>query len=68
LLRTWVFIEVDPSQAAVKASKDGAPEVTLKHFEWAKVGFSTGFISKQLISMGEGSYCHGCGAQKSIHR
>ena len=25
------------SQAAVQASKEGAKEVTLKHFEWAKV-------------------------------
>jgi hypothetical protein len=25
-----------PSQAAIQASKEGAHEVTLKHFEWAK--------------------------------
>jgi hypothetical protein len=28
---------IEHSQAAIQASKEGAKEVTLKHFEWAKV-------------------------------
>lgn len=46
------------SLAAIQASKEGFKEVTLKHFEWAKVSLIL-LRSSVDLNASPGSHCHG---------
>lgn len=46
------------SLAAIQAAKEGFKEVTLKHFEWAKVSFFRS-VSIDRPECPPGSHCHG---------